>query len=130
MTVDTSNQPFYIWCKNDQGLDTLLEFNGIQYGIQGDFWVKFEVQQVNTTPNIPHGIKYSLTLQHKSGAQLLGFDKAHPPKIKPRKFAGRRKEWDHRHYRSVVSDYFFDSAAQLIEDFWAHVDEILREEGI
>lgn len=56
---------------DDQGLDTLLELNGIRYGIQGDFWVKFEVQRVNTTPNIPHGIKYSLTLHHKSGTRLL-----------------------------------------------------------
>lgn len=34
---------------DDQGLDTLLELNGIQYGIQGDFWVKFEVQQSGIT---------------------------------------------------------------------------------
>ncbi|MYL22821.1 hypothetical protein GLV89_03285 [Halomonas alkaliantarctica] len=115
---------------DDQGLDTLLALNGIQYGIQGDFWVKFEVRRVNATSNIPHGIKYSLTLHHKSGTRLLGFDNAHAPKIKRKKFAGRRAEWDQRHYRSVVSDYFFDSAAQLIEDFWKQVDEILREEGI
>ncbi|CDG53571.1 hypothetical protein KV699_19895 [Vreelandella titanicae] len=115
---------------DDQGLDTLLALDGTQYGIQGDFWVKFEVRRVEATPNIPHGIKYSLTLHHKSGTRLLGFDNAHAPKIKRRKFAGRREEWDHRHYRSVVSDYFFDSAAHLIEDFWKHVDEILREEGI
>jgi len=114
----------------DQSLDALLQLNGVQYGIQGDFWVKFEVRRVNATPNIPHGIKYSLTLHHKSGTRLLGFDNAHAPKIKRRKFAGRREEWDHRHYRSVVSDYFFDSAAQLIEDFWKQVDNILREEGI
>lgn len=115
---------------DDQGLDTLLALDDIQYGIQGDFWVKFEVRRVNATPSIPHGIKYSLTLHHKSGTRLLGFDNAHAPKIKRRKFAGRREEWDHRHYRSVVSDYYFDSAAQLIEDFWQQVDEILREEGI
>lgn len=68
----------------DQSLDALLQLNGVQYGIQGDFWVKFEVQRVNATPNIPHGIKYSLTLHHKSGTRLLGFDNAHAPKIKRR----------------------------------------------
>ena len=68
----------------DQSLDALLQLNGVQYYIQGDFWVKFEVRRVNATPNIPHGIKYSLTLHHKSGTRLLGFDNAHAPKIKRR----------------------------------------------
>jgi hypothetical protein len=32
--------------------------------------------------------------------------------------------------RSVVSDYYFDSAGLLVEDFWALVNQILNEEGV
>jgi len=36
--------------------------------------------------------------------------------------------WEHRHERKVVGPYEFESAAQLLEDFWNDVEKILTEE--
>jgi hypothetical protein len=40
--------------------------------------VKFVVKRVDTTPEQPHGLRYSLTLHAGSGERLVGFDNAHP----------------------------------------------------
>ncbi len=45
----------------DTGLDYLLGLDG-NIEVQNDdgYWVKMEVSRVETTPERPHGIKYSL----------------------------------------------------------------------
>lgn len=111
-------------------LQALLELDGLSYGIGGGYWVKFSVKAVSPNRHIPHGIKYSLTLHHKSGTRLVGFDNAHAPTVKRPRFSGRREEWDHNHNRSVISDYVFESPGQLLEDFWEAVDRLLAEEGM
>ena len=113
-----------------QGLETLLDLDGIEFGIGGGYWVKFLVVEVKTSQHRPHGIKYSLTLHNKYGSRLMGFDNAHAAKIKRKKYKAKRVEWDHRHNRKVVSDYEFDTADQLIEDFWNLVEQILEAEGV
>ena len=104
--------------------------NGIEYGIVGGYWVKFSVRRVEVTSYRPHGLKYSLTLHNAYGNRLLGYDNAHQANIKRKKFSARREAWDHKHNRSVVTDYDFDTAWQLMEDFWNSVDQMLLEEGI
>jgi hypothetical protein len=37
---------------------------------------------------------------------------------------------DHRHYRNRITWYDFKSASQLIEDFWADVRALMKEEGV
>lgn len=114
----------------DTELQTLLDLDDLQMGIGNGYWVKFAAWLVSPNEHIPHGVRYNFTLHDKYGTRLVGFDNAHAPKVRRLKFAGKRLEWDHRHYRSVVSDYHFDSAGQLVEDFWTSVNQILSEEGV
>ncbi|MDZ7686970.1 MAG: DUF6516 family protein [Gammaproteobacteria bacterium] len=89
-------------------------------------WVKFEAKKVDATPGIPHGVRYSLTLHDSNNTRILGYDNAHAIKPKRRKkFGAKRVVWDHKHQKDDVNEYHFDSAGQLMEDFWKDVDEVL-----
>jgi hypothetical protein len=49
----------------DSGLDTLLELDRqvLVVDPEGGHWVRFVVTRVPVTPDKPHGLDYSLTLQ-------------------------------------------------------------------
>lgn len=115
---------------NQTELKTLLDLDDLQMGIGNGYWVKFEVRLVPPNEHIPHGIRYSFTLHHPHGTRLVGFDNAHAPKRRSRRFAGKRRQWDHKHHRCMVSDYDFDSPGKLVEDFWRLVNQVLNEEGV
>lgn len=67
----------------------------------------------------PHGVRYSLTLHDRNNARVVGFDNAHAIKTKGRKrFSGRKVTWDHKYHMDKVEPYKFESAGQLIDDFW------------
>jgi hypothetical protein len=34
----------------------------------------------------------------------------------------RRKAWDHQHHQEKIMPYEYESAAQLLEDFWNEVE--------
>ena len=90
--------------------------------------MKFEARIVESAPQIPHGIKYSLTLHDRNNTRVLGFDNTHAVKKKGRrrkKYAGRVVTWDHFHDLDKIAPYEFESASQLIDDFWKAVDEIV-----
>lgn len=115
------------------GLEYLLELDG-NMEVQNDdgYWVKMEVSQTNITPQRPHGIRYSLTLHAPDNTRLIGFDNAHgvKPDGSPFKHAGKKYPYDHRH-RHATDDgvlYEFDTAYQLVSDFYAEVDRFLKEE--
>ena len=111
----------------DSGLDTLLNLAGEIYD-QGDgYWIKIEAWRVPPTAEIPHGIRYSLTLHGPDNARILGFDNAHALQPRHRKFAGRRIEFDHRHPDGVrpATLYEFTDPAQLLSDFFDSVDRAL-----
>jgi len=79
--------------------------------------------------DVPHGIRYALTLHAPSGKKILGDDNAHAVKVKGRKFSGQRLAFDHKH-RHVADKgvpYEFKDAHQLLSDFFTEVDLILRE---
>jgi hypothetical protein len=97
----------------------------------GGYWVKIEARQMPSSHEVPHGIRYSLTLHDPSGARVLGFDNAHaPPKAKGR-MAGRRREHDHWHRaEGRTRGYEFVDAARLLSDFFAAVDRALKDRGI
>jgi len=61
----------------DYGLDTLLSLNGETFPMDNGFWTKFEAYKVDISIQIPHGIKYSLTLHDPSNVRVFGIDNAH-----------------------------------------------------
>jgi hypothetical protein len=84
-------------------------------------WVKFVVLLVPSTPEVPHGIAYSLTLHNRTGKRLLGFDNAHG--------VGKREQFDHwhRHGGDAGRKYEFETPNQLLADFWREVDRVIKE---
>jgi hypothetical protein len=113
------------------GLETLLELDGEVFPMDNGFWVKFIAHKTAVNKHIPHGIKYSLTLHDRYNQRVIEYDNAHgikPPQKK--KFSGRRDVWDHKHRKSSVSSYEFESAYQLLEDFWNDVNAILESRGV
>lgn len=116
---------------NRYNIETLLNLNGIVIEQVGGYWVKFEVRAVSITDEIPHGIRYSLTLHDQSGKRIMGFDNAHAVKgINKGKYKGR-KTFDHRHRHSEDEGvmYLFEDGNQLLKDFWLEVDKILDSLG-
>ena len=116
--------------KRDTAIDTLLDLHGSIIEQGGGYWLKFEAWQVEASPEIPHGVRYSLTLHEPYGKRILGFDNAHavkPPK--KFKYAGRIFTYDHKHRHASDKGvpYEFKDAQQLINDFFAEVDRILLE---
>ncbi len=109
----------------------LLDLDGEILVQEMGCWVKIEARQIEKpTKQCPHGIKYSLTLHDKSGKRLLGFDNAHPVKTRKRgRFIGRKIVYDHMHTNSSDDPvpYIFESAEQLLSDFFIEVDRILKE---
>lgn len=116
--------------RKDHGIDTLIELHDQIIEQNGGYWIKIEAWKVAATEDIPHGIRYSLTLHEPYGKRILGYDNAHaikPPK--KFKYAGRKLTYDHKHRH--VSDkgvpYEFQNAVQLLADFFAEVDRVLKE---
>ena len=116
--------------ERNSGIDTLLELHN-QIIEQGDgYWLKMEAWRVQATPEIPQGIRYSLTLHEPSGKRLLGYDNAHA--VKPSnqyRYAGQILRYDHkhRHINDKGISYRFTNAYQLLSDFFADVDRVLNE---
>jgi hypothetical protein len=115
--------------KEDVGLSTLLELNGEIYDQADGYWVKIEARRTVPTPQIPHGIRYSLTLHDRYGTRMLGFDNAHRIPCKGGRHIARRLDYDHRHRHSRDRGvpYIFVSAYQLLADFFHAVDVTLEE---
>jgi hypothetical protein len=116
----------------DLSLDTLLDLDGQVFVVDpdGKHWVKFVVKRVDSTPERPHGLNYSLTLHAESGERLVGFDNAHSvqPTAGP---AGKSlKRHDHKHRLRTIRPYDYKDAATLVTDFWAEVDAVLRQRGV
>jgi hypothetical protein len=112
---------------NDFGLETLLELDGEVFPMDNGYWTKFEARRVEPSEAMPHGIKYSLTLHDKQNVRIIGYDNAHAiPKSK--KYSARRVVWDHKHEREIVKAYEFESAGQLMDDFWRDVNRIIGNE--
>lgn len=116
----------------DTGLEYLLGLDGnIEVQNEEGYWVKMEASRVAATTDRPHGIKYSLTLHEPQGLRLIGFDNAHgvKPEGSPFKHAGKKYPFDHRHRHAKDEGvlYEFDTAYQLVKDFYEEVDLVLKE---
>lgn len=116
--------------QSDHGIETLLDLHDQIIDQGSGYWIKIEAYRVLPSKDIPHGIKYSLTLHEPYGKRILGFDNAHNIKLpKKFKYAGKRFSFDHKH-RSVSDKgipYEFTNAHQLLSDFFAEVDAVLKE---
>ncbi len=112
------------------GLEYLLDLDGEILAQDNGCWIKIEARKLDhVTVECPHGIKYCLTLHDNSGQRLLGFDNAHLIKTKKRgRFIGRSIIYDHKHLGpdDVGAPYAFESAEQLLIDFFAEVDKVLK----
>jgi Family of unknown function (DUF6516) len=111
---------------NDNGLKALQDLDGEIFILDDKHWVKFKCQSVEKNEHIPHGIKYSLTLHDKNKVRILGYDNAHSVKPRRKKFGAHRVVWDHKHEKEKVKFYEFNSADQLLIDFWKDVNAILE----
>lgn len=103
---------------------------GIRGRTKGQYWVRFSVIRVVSTPDRPHGLNYSLTLHGPGGNRLVGFDNAHPVRESHGPGGKSRGPVDHKHRMETVRPYRFKDAAMLLEDFWAEVDKLLKEKGV
>jgi hypothetical protein len=108
---------------SDYELRFLLDLNGITYHMSGGYWVKFDVRMVEPTREVPHGVRYSLTLHDRNNSRVVGYDNAHGGLPRKGRYQARKSTWDHVHKQDRIYPYEFDSAAQLLEDFWNTVEE-------
>lgn len=116
--------------RNDNGIDTLLDLNGNIVQQEHGYWVEIHAWQVELTALFPHGVRYSLTLHEQSGKRVMGYDNAHAVKPSSRfKYAGQVLPYDHKHRNisDLGAPYEFTDAYQLLQDFFADVDRILKE---
>lgn len=108
-------------------LENLLNLNGEVFPMENGCWTKFEAYRVDPSQQIPHGISYSLTLHDKNNRRVIGFDNAHAIKPKRKKYGARKVTWDHKHQQEKVFSYEFESAGQLLLDFWEAVEAYLGD---
>jgi hypothetical protein len=115
----------------DQGLDYLLELDGEILAQERGYWIKVEARKLaKPTKDCPHGIRYCLSLHASSGKRVLGFDNAHPLVTRKRgRYSGRQIFYDHKHTNpdDKGTPYVFESAEQLVTDFFSAVDKFLGE---
>jgi hypothetical protein len=116
--------------REDAGIVTLLDLHGQIIDQGHGYWLKIEAWRVEPSREIPHGVRYALTLHEPSGKRILGYDNAHAVKP-PRtfKYAGRIRSFDHKHrHRSDKGvPYEFQDAHQLLTDFFSDADRVLLE---
>ena len=113
----------------DIGFATLLDLDGTVVAQEHGYWIKVEAWEVPISAEVPHGIRYCLTLHNHRGTRILGYDNAHAVKPPRKGFTGRRQEYDHkhRHAKDKGVPYQFENAYQLLADFFAEVDRVLKE---
>ena len=105
----------------------LLDLDGEKFVLESGFWIKFEVKKVPTSAQIPHGIRYSLTLHNRMNKRLAGYDNAHSIKPRPGKRGAKTTARDHRHFNQSVFAYRYENAGRLLEDFFNDVNLILDQ---
>ncbi|HOH81397.1 MAG TPA: hypothetical protein PLS25_07200 [Methanoregulaceae archaeon] len=47
------------------GLENLLLLHGEKFLMEGGYWVKIEAWETATADQVPHGLRYNLTLHNK-----------------------------------------------------------------
>ncbi len=114
----------------DFGLSTLLDMDGYQFRYDNGYWWKIEARRVEASIFRPHGIRYNLTLHNAHNHRIFGMDNAHgitPPRSGG--FRSRMVIYDHVHTTAIDPGqvYCFQSATQLLNDFFAGVDSVMKD---
>lgn len=104
-------------------LENLLNLHGEVFPMDNSYWVKFEAYEVEKTSSIPH----SLTLHDKNNHRVIGYDNAHSFKSS-KKYGARKESYDHIHKQMDIVAYEFESASQLLEDFWKTVEYYMEND--
>lgn len=112
---------------SDPGLIALLDLDGEIFPMVNGFWTKIDAKRVVQSDGIPHGVRYSLTLHDRRNLRILGYDNAHRFKSGRKGFGAKLVKWDHKHEGNGVKPYEFESAGQLLEDFWYDVKRIIGD---
>ena len=118
---------------DNTSISILIDLHGVTAEVGGGFWVSMKARLVEKSGGRPHGIQYALTLHRPGNDRIVGHDNAHQPKVGSGPSSPSRTRalaFDHRHFKGKITVYEFDSPLKLLEDFWADVDTILKEEGI
>jgi len=114
---------------HNSALDYLLSLHGSTVYRDDGYWWKIEAWEVFPTSFVPHGIRYNLTLHDKYNTRVFGMDNAHGIRLSKKSQFYGRIIYDHVH--QTPSDkghpYKFVSAAQLLEDFFQKIDEVIAE---
>ena len=115
--------------KTDFRTDGLLALNGDRYFLdeQGELEVIFKVARTTVSPEVPHGLKYSLVLLNTDGDRIVCFDNAHTTTTGTGPGKKRSKQYDHKHIGNKVTPYEFEDAFTLVQDFWREVDKRAQE---
>ena len=62
----------------DNGLDVIIDLHGAEMHMDyGGYWWKISAWMVPASKNIPHGVRYSLSLHDKHNTRVFGIDNAH-----------------------------------------------------
>lgn len=112
-------------------LEFLLSFDGHVNWYAEGYFTKFEIKRVTSSPERPHGLRYSLTLHAPDGTRLIGFDNAHGVAPVGSRFGRRQIETDHWHRTEddPGRPYRFEDAGTLILSFFDEVERVLKAEG-
>jgi len=116
----------------EYALDPLLAYDGRLHYLASGHYLKFELEAVEKSPRVPHGIAYSLTPHAPDGKRLLGFDNAHPVPHRGGRHVRRKPAADHWHRTKADQGrpYEFVSVERLLEDFFAEAERVLKEQGV
>lgn len=115
--------------RRDEGLDRLLDLDGLLAEVGGGFWIKIVAKRVPLDITRPHGIAYALTLHDQNGQRIFGIDNAHAVRTTRGPAGRQRSEQDHLHRRDTVRPYRYRDADTLVNDFLREVEANLRQEG-
>jgi len=79
---------------------------------------------VDRTPEVPHGIRYNLTLHDRHNQRIYGMDNAHAVPRPDGLYQGRLIQYDHIHpdLGKTITPYEFTDSHQLLKDFLDEVD--------
>jgi hypothetical protein len=118
---------------NDDERQYFLSLDRQWIGYEKGYWVTFRVREIEASEERPHGFQYSLSLHDPNDDRILGYNNAHGVDVGtgPARRSRRPKAYDHINRRGKKAvPYEFKSAYELVADFLAEVESILKKEGV
>jgi len=90
-------------------------------------WTKFEAFRIDPTPEIPHGIRYSLTFHDRNNRRVLGFDNAHAFKPRKKSYGAREITWDHGSSLQSLAQVLISENRELLRIIEEQNPTLLKE---